>query len=224
MKILFAFVSVLAMFYLAAQTNTVKDALNSLFFQSTNTEKQQTVQDPMFAQELVNKELLKELNVLVELSKQSAQNNDKLQARIDALEANVVSIEKEITNASASFSAQENDRLNGKPEGKVATMALVENVQSSALLTEQTMPIRALAASANKELDDRFNSELYSKRKETANTPRNILPAQQENEMLGATNTQSLATAEQQKRIQQQAILRSLSQKMELAALSSLSN
>jgi hypothetical protein len=190
MKRLFIVISLIAMAYLAMQTNTVKSAVNNIFIKASHANKSD-IDIPKADPQLKNSALIEQLTAL---STQTVDENRTLNTRVKRLEGSVAILENKLV-----------EQLSGQLQSTKQLQANSQIVQPAA---------KAVVA-------NRFYTEGRAQDKSLSKPVNDPLTA-----AIVATiiHAPEISKNEQQKRIKQQAILRALSQKMELAALSGLSN
>ncbi|MFT4654001.1 MAG: hypothetical protein ACI82S_001656 [Patiriisocius sp.] len=190
MKRLFIVISLIAMAYLAMQTNTVKSAVNNIFIKASHANKSD-IDIPKADPQLKNSALIEQLTAL---STQTVDENRTLNTRVKRLEGSVAILENKLV-----------EQLSGQLQSTKQLQANSQIVQPAA---------KAVVA-------NRFYTEGRAQDKSLSKPVNDPSTA-----AIVATiiHAPEISKNEQQKRIKQQAILRALSQKMELAALSGLSN
>lgn len=190
MKRLFIVISLIAMAYLAMQTNTVKSAVNNIFIKASHANKSD-IDIPKADPQLKNSALIEQLTAL---STQTVDENRTLNTRVKRLEGSVAILENKLV-----------EQLSGQLQSTKQLQANSQIVQPAAKAVVANRVYtegRAQDKSLSKPVNDPSTAAIVA----------TIIHAPE------------ISKNEQQKRIKQQAILRALSQKMELAALSGLSN
>jgi hypothetical protein len=190
MKRLFIVISLIAMAYLAMQTNTVKSAVNNIFIKASHANKSD-IDIPKADPQLKNSALIEQLTAL---STQTVDENRTLNTRVKRLEGSVAILENKLV-----------EQLSGQLQSTKQLQANSQIVQPAAKAVVANSVYtegRAQDKSLSKPVNDPSTAAIVA----------TIIHAPE------------ISKNEQQKRIKQQAILRALSQKMELAALSGLSN
>ena len=209
MKKLFVLVSVIAVLYLAMQTSYMKSALVSMAnYISPNSQTQlQYIQ----SLEKDNASLIAQLTTMSAQNTVLSDTQNLLAERVTLLEAKI----ENVTVVSNNHVSDEVQSKNGKsepsakrhltPQEPEGNMAWVSSNQSDERLDHINSP---------SPLNQTVHKAMYGQ-SETDSSGKAVRISTQ-----SAPETATQA----QKRLQQQAILRELAQKMELAALSSLSN
>jgi hypothetical protein len=190
MKTLFIAISLAAIAYLALQTDTVRTAVSSLITKVSEDNQQPRMEEEQDRIIPSDAALIKQLTAL---STQTSNENKTLIARVDQLEASILTLESKLD----------------KPSLITATRQANDHMLSATIFGDRVNNTKALAA------NQRDGVPLAAHEKVTAFTKQT---------MAAIVDAGQVAREEQQKRIQQQAILRALSQKMELAALNGLLN